>query len=104
MKKLIADVKVTQRTAIGQSGCTQMYVLSNVESNNSDVVVMPKDKAVEMMRYNNSNILGYVNIIHPAILWGTKDEIYIDFAQIVARELINNGIVTTNDYGTMFLK
>lgn len=105
MLKNYGEIRVTQRTATGQddSGKTNLYVVSNVQSNNGDVALMGIMDAKEMVKFNQSTILGVVTIIHPVILAGSWEENFSDFCRLALKKLEQDGVIVRSECGTCFL-
>jgi cytosine/adenosine deaminase-related metal-dependent hydrolase len=99
MNKLF-EMTFHQRTYNGNiaDGTTTMYVAVDIYG---EVDVFSAD-GLEHLRQRGGlgNVLGYVLIRHPSIMWGSRDEIMLSFRRAVLRELEERGLVTVNDLGT----
>jgi len=101
--KNYGTIRISQNTAIGkdQSAKTKIYVAKNVESSNGDIDL---GKSIEFYNEIGSEIIGYVTIIHPQIMWGSFSEVYTRFVHFALEKIIDSGDFVENDYGILFLK
>jgi len=102
--KHYGDITVTQRTATGQddSERTTLYIAKGCLGA-EDVDVVAEDKALELVRYNGSELLGDITIIHSFLLAGSWGENLSRFIHIARGKLESDGVLVQNDYGTYFL-
>lgn len=104
--KTLAEVTLTQRTAVGHNtdDTTAVYIVSNYETSNNDVVALSAEDAQETVQYNRSTIVGKVLVHHPSLLWGTWEENYSRMCQSAMRAIEDIGLIVYNRYDTAFLK
>lgn len=99
----IGEIKVSQRTATGtdQNASIKVYVVKNVVAKDGDIRLMDIKDALSFVEYG-SVIVGYYEVFHPLIMWGSTDEILSDMYRMVFKNMEDRGLTTCNEYGTAF--
>jgi hypothetical protein len=102
--KSYGDIIVTQRTATGHddSQKTTLYIAKGCLGK-EDIDVVTREKVLELARWNDSEILGTVTVIHSFCLAGTWNENLSRFINKAREKLEEDGVLVQNKWGTYFL-
>lgn len=76
----IAEIRITQRTALGRddSGVTSLYAYTYATKGRPDLVRFSD----ELPDGRDIRVLGRIDIIRPAIMWGDHDDIMGDYIRL----------------------
>lgn len=106
-QKVLATISMIQpRIAIGddQSGHTTLHLMQGIYYGSDEVELFSDDDARDLARAPLcAQEVGTVEIVHPAIMWGTSEEILGDMIRAAYRRLEADGIIYDNGYGVYFI-
>ena len=105
--KTLAIINMTQpRVAVGgdQSGHTTLHLLQGIYGKEDVELFTDKDAADFSSEPLYAREIGIVEIIHPAVVWGTSEEVMGDMIRAAYRRLEREKIIEYNDFGVPFLR
>lgn len=103
--KKLAEINVTQRTALGddQGAESKIYLVTFDNPQDGQMALVQFEDSLVGLGNVGARVVGYVNIIRPRILWGSHNELLRDFVGMAKRRLETDGIVQRNDYWFYFV-
>lgn len=93
--KLLAEISMIQRTALGGKDAprdyTTLYVVRTSQFYEQQVEIMADCK--DWLTNGRADLVGIVRVEHPALMVGSREEILRDFSRAAEKELLSCGIV-----------